>query len=315
MSEADSSQRPDNQTSPGTDIVPVQPENIGEILLSNTDILLSAGSALHPTIVPNVDAKQFDGTAEKGEKFYVAVKPYEKAGEAEADMLDDRPYHRLGLRFVGGGIVKTRYGDLARSRPLIARTPEELTAKIEVQKLLQTKRAELIEASPLGEGIIVLTNEFGGIDIRDDHLELTAQDLVLRAMIARVLEAKDVGNLVEMGLLDDHVAKLFGGSIASVFKDMDQNLGVLEQLPEAALKAAGPPILEHLVAETKKYVERLRFPLQALSIALHNKEDVRGLFELVRDYKPPTYDKDYDFDAMRLGKQGYRGTKITNTDK
>lgn len=293
---------------PGTEVVALSQEALGDTLLTRGGALLLAGANLHPGIVPNLDAVHFDESAAEGEKFFVSTTPYDEAQEAEAEMLPGGLYNRrLGLSVIDGGVIRTIGADLAEDRPLIAKSSEELEAKIAAQKALQARQAELVDSSELGEGTIVLTNEFGGIDASEEDLGITAQDLVLRAMLARAISAQDVGNLVEAGLIDDRVAQRFYAKIANLFKSMNQNLDVLDQLPEATLKAAGPPILEHLVNGAREFVIENRFGLQALALAIHDKEDIEGLYEFTRNYRPPVFRDDYTFDGH---KPGYRAQEL-----
>lgn len=289
-------------------LTPIQ--RVVEAVLGDTEQLIKVGKRMHPGIASRASAKKFDETAAVGDRFFVSVAPYEAANEAEAAMLEDRPYNRLGLRLKNGNSIRTGRDevDIARRRPVISATEEELALEVEAQHAAKAEREDLVASHELGEGAPVLVNEFGGLNIYD--IDGTAHDLVLRAVLARTLGAKDVGDLVEMGLFDDRVAQRFNEGIAQLFRQVAKNLDVLTQLPQESLSLAGPPILEHSIEQAREFLKERKFAALALAIAAHDYFDVKGA-EFLISYREPNFDNDYTYDAIRNGKQGYRGTKIS----
>jgi hypothetical protein len=129
---------------------------------------------------------------------------------------------------------------------------EELTVETQRQAELSKLRARFTEEHPLGEGGVLVTNRYGGIDPYDK--EITQRSILTRFLIASRLGLKNQrpsfgdSQYVAHGLLDKRLEKILGESWYELGEAIEPSIALLKQV-QAAGQDPTPimPSVEELV--------------------------------------------------------------------
>lgn len=139
-----------------------------------------------------------------------------------------------------------------------ATTREGLSEAIALSDTQNRLRKQFVEEHPLGEGALLITNRYGGID--PTKPSDTARSLLTRFIYANELGIPDEmrkhgapGPFVEHGLLDPRLEGLLGESWIELRHKINPSLAIIEQMREAGLDPA--PVMDALQELVKLQVE------------------------------------------------------------
>lgn len=137
-------------------------------------------------------------------------------------------------------------------------TEEELALQEAQQENLDALKADFIANHPLGEGALLVTNRYGGIDP-------TSPEATTRSMMTRFLYANELnipnelgsyggqGPSVEHGLLDYRLETLLGQSWVDLREAINPTLAIVEQMQSAGQDPT--PVIPSLEGLVKTHVE------------------------------------------------------------
>jgi hypothetical protein len=161
-----------------------------------------------------------------------------------------------------------------------AESEAAIRPKIQEQQQLAKEKARLEKEHPLGRGALLLANEFGGIDI--EQPELTANHLVLRAIIIHRAGLLDVEQAVAAGLLDPVLAGLIGEDFARYTQTARTLIGGLMLLSDEQKVAAGPAMLEGTAAQAGQFLEAHAAAIETAAHVARDPDAAEQALEVVR---------------------------------
>lgn len=120
--------------------------------------------------------------------------------------------------------------------------PDELEAKIAKHNAREVAKYKLVTSDPMGEGALILANEFGGIDT--ENPDASARHLLLRALFAGQAELETVKDLAKVGLIHPVLGEMMADELIRLMDEMGKLAEVVGLIPEATRMATAPALLE-----------------------------------------------------------------------